>query len=274
VNEWVTNGAAGAVTVTPVKGIRADYPSVDAGHGVALANFAQVFVAGAAGTYVSLIHPLYVNNDQAQAKLQLGLGWTSATEMSSLSDGVLTGLETLLTNRTNTVHGISRSTIRQYLPTHKDGHSNELSFNMLYSAIAQHVNRNRGMLPEWSIVGMNPVPYSSMVSASENDRRITEGSGIRGEKGAKYIEIFGKKFQLESSSVQKKGLVYCIADKSVKLKDGELRDITVSGQNQFLTIRDGQRVNVVEAYGEVVGECCVEGVRRSMFINNFKFSTF
>jgi len=274
VNEWVENGAAGVVTVTPVKGIRCDYPSVDAGHGVALGNFAQVFVAGAAGTYISLVHPLYINNTQASAKTQLGLGWTSATEISAISDGVLTGLETLLTDRTHTVHGIARGAIRQYLPTHKDGHMNDLSYNMIYSAIAQHVNRNRGTLPEWSILGMNPVPYSSMVSASENDRRITEGTGIRGEKGAKYIEVFGKKFQLESSSVQKKGLIYCVADKAVKLKDGELSDITVSGQNQFLTIRDGNRVNVIEAYGEVVGEMAVEGVRRCMYIDNFKYSTF
>jgi hypothetical protein len=274
VDEWVPNGAAGAITVTPRKGIRADYPAVDAGHGILINNFAQVFAAGAAGTYLSLIHPLYTVNEQAGGKLQLGLGWGAATEMSRLNDGWLTGLETLLTDRTHTVHGIQRSTIRQYLPTRKDGHANDLSYNMLYSLLAQHVNRNRGALPEFSIVGMNPIPYSSMVSASENDRRISEGKGIRGEEGAKFIKIFDKKFQLESSSVQKKQLIYCIPDKAIKLKDGELSDITVSGQNQFLTIRGGQRVNVIEAYGEVVGELCVEGVRRCAYLENFKFSTF
>jgi len=274
VTEWVPNGAAGAITVTPNKGLRADLPTVDAGHGVALANFAQVFVAGATGTYLSLVHPLYINNTQAKAKEQLGLGWTSATEISTIHDGVLTGLETLLVNRTNTVHNIARNAVRQYLPTYKDATNNDISYAMLYSLIAQHVNRNRGTLPEWSILGFNPIVYSSMVSASESDRRITEGTGIRGEKGAKYIEIFGKKFQLEASSCQKKGYVYCVADKAVTLKDGELKNITADGQSEFIAIRDGQRVNVIQAFGEVRGEMCIEGVRRCAVLTNFKYSTY
>lgn len=272
-DEWVPGGG-GAVTVAPIKGLRADLPSTDAGHGVALTNFAQFFAAGAAGTWAYLIHPLYINQTQADAKTQLGLGWTSSTELDKISDGILTGLEALLTDREHVIHGIDRNTVRQYLPTYKRGHSNEMSYNMLYAALSQHVNRNRGTLPKWSVIGMNPIVYSSMISQSENDRRISEGTGVRGEEGAKYIKIFDKKFQLEASSVQKKPLVYCIADKHIVLKDGDLRRISVDGQSSFLAIQGGQRVNVEEAYGEVVGELCIEKARNNLFIDNFKYSTF
>ena len=272
VSEWVASGT-GAVTVTPYRGRTADYVAVatDTVFGASINDLALIF-GGETAHYASLIHPQYLAESQASAKLQVGLGWASTTDIATISDGVFTGLETLLLNQSNTVHNINRASVMQYLPTIKDNGGKDVTFNTLYAFLAQHHNRNRKVQTDWSTVLMNPITYSNMVALSENDRRITEGVGIRGEDGAKYIQFGGKKYQLESHSVMRRDRIFTIANKAITLHDGKIESVEVGGQKEFLSIQNGQRVNINEAYATVAGEMSVKGLRRCGVITNFKTS--
>jgi hypothetical protein len=271
-SEWVVGGT-GAVTVTPYRGRSADFlaAATDTVFDATI-NDLNLILGGETAHYAALIHPQFVSETQAAAKLQLGIGWASTTDISTIHDGVLTGLETLLLNQSNTIHNINRASVMQYLPTIKDNGGKDVTFNTLYAFLAQHHNRNRKMQTDWSAVLMNPITYSNMVALSENDRRITEGVGIRGEDGAKYIQFNGKKYQLESHSTMRRDRIFTIANKAITLHDGKIESVEVGGQKEFLSIQNGQRINVNEAYATVCGEMSVKGLRRCGVITNFKAS--
>jgi hypothetical protein len=270
--EWCAGGS-GVVTVTPVRGRRVEFVAVgtDTVFGGTIADLALVF-NGETDHYAAIIHPNYVVQNAAAAKLQLGLGWTSTTEISTLNDGVFTGLETLLMNRSNTVHNISRSNVLQYLPSLKDNGGRDLTFNSFFAFISEHHNRNRGTVTDWNLMLMNPLVEASLISLSELDRRIVEGKGVRGEDGAKMIKMGGKNYQFESHSVMRKDRVFMLAKDAVTLHDGKIEDVEVGGQKEFLSIQGGARINVVEAYATVTGEMSVQGLRRCGAIHNFKAS--
>lgn len=269
-SEWVSGGT-GAVTVTPFRGRSADKlaAATDTVFDAQINDLNLIF-GGETAHYVSLIHPHNVNQSQPFAKLQLGIGWTSTTEISTISDGVMTGLETLVMNQSNTVHNINRKNVLQYLATYKDNGSRELTFNSLYSFIAQHHNRNRKSQTDWSILSMNPITEASMIGLSELDRRIVEGKGIRGEDGARMIRMGGKNYQFESHSTMRRDRIFVLAKDALTLYDGKLENVEVGGQKEFLQIQDNARVNVNEAYATITGEMCVKGLRRCGAIHNFK----
>jgi hypothetical protein len=270
VSEWVSGGT-GAVTVTPYRGRSVNFiaAATDTVFDAQINDLNLIF-GGESAHYVSLIHPQYVAQDQAAAKLQLGIGWGATTEISTISDGIFTGMETLLMNESNTVHNISRANVLQYLPTIKDNQNRDLTFNTMFAWIAQHHNRNRKSANEWNLILQNPITEASLIGLSELDRRITEGKGIRGEDGAKMIRMGGKNYQFESHSVMRRDRVFTIAKGALTLHDGKIEDVSVDGQTQFLTVDGGQRINVTEAYATVTGEMSVKGLRRCGAIKNFK----
>lgn len=269
-SEWVASGT-GAVTVTPYRGRMVDFVAVgtDTVFDAQINDLALIF-GGETAHYVSLIHPLYVNQNQALAKLQLGIGWASTTEISTISDGIFTGLETLLMNTSNTVHNIARGSVQQYLPTIKDNLNRDLTFNTVFAWLAEHHNRNRKSQNEWNLMLMNPLTEASLIGLSELDRRIVEGTGIRGEDGAKMVKIGGKKYQFESHSVMRRDRVFCLAKGAFTLHDGKLENVEADGQKQFLSLSGSSRLNVIEAYATVTGEMSVKGLRRCGAIKNFK----
>lgn len=270
----------GVVTVTFRKGVRADLvvSATDADYNDPIADLALVLSATASTdslpTKIAMVHPLFINESQAAAREQLGVGWTGATDLGFIHDGIMTGLEALLCNESNTVHGIDRANVLQFLATSKDNGQKDLTFNSLYSFLSQHVNRNRKMQFEWSSLMMNPITYSSMISLSELDRRITEGKGIRGEEGAKLIQMHGKKFQLDEHSSQRHDRIYCLAKGAVEMHGGKENLIKVGGQGEYLAMVNGRRTNVVESYYEVSGETTLECPRVNGFMKNFKIATY
>jgi hypothetical protein len=66
--------------------------------------------------------------------------------------------------------------------------------------------------------------------------------------------------------------IFTIANKAVTLHDGKIESVEVGGQKEFLSIQNGQRVNINEAYATVCGEMSVKGLRRCGCITNFKTS--
>lgn len=272
-SSWVSGGT-GTVTVTPYRGRTVDGVLVgtDTVFGASINDLSLVIGATEDVQYQALMHPGYVHSTQAEAKLQLGVGWTSATEMSSLSKYVPTGLDTLLSNESNTVHGVSRVTVLQQLPTIVKNKNKELTFNTFFQALAQHHARNRKKLPEWSVLYMNPLTEASLISLSEANRVIIEGEGIRGKKGAKWIEFGGKKFQFETSSTMRKDRIFGIADGCLALYDGNLKDVSFSGQKDFPKLIGGVRVDVTQRYANVTAETAVRNLRLNMVIKDFKTS--
>lgn len=277
---WCASNATGVVTFTPIKGLRSDNPAADAefanppgGAGQA-ATAVENFLAAA--RLNALIHPLYINDVQASALLQLGSGWTSATDLATIHDGILTGLDAHITNKVNTIHNINRAAVRQYLATVKDNQGKDLTFNTLFSFLAQNDtrNRNRKDMAKWYGVLMNPLVFSSLVSLSELDRRVTEGKGVRGEEGAKLIKFGDRTYQLDTHTSMRLDRCYSLAKGGLSLYDAKLEPVEVNGQNQFLTIANGQRINVIEAYSTLTGEFCVNMPRDCGAIRNFKFSKY
>lgn len=275
---WTDN--AGTVTVTPRKGVRSDLEpsSVDAQFGVTIPTFAMVFSPTVSldtkPTKVALIQPLFINQNNAQALEQLGIGWTGGTDLGQISASVFTGLDSLLTNETNTVHGIDRLNVMQFLATRKDNQNKDLTFNSLFSLLSTHTNRNRSMKFDWSALMINPIGYSSMISLSELDRRITEGKGMRGEEGAKLIRMHGKTFQLEEHSSMRLDRIYCLAKGSVEMHGGKESLVKVGNQGEFLSLVNGRRTNVVESYYDVTGELVMETPRVNAYMRNFKITNF
>lgn len=280
-DRWCSAAASGAVTATPLKGIRPEFPSSDSEFGNPPGGSGQAASAvedflTLSTKYPTMIHPLYVAENQAFAKLQLGIGWAATTDIDKISDGVFTGLESHIMNKSNTIHNINRAAVRQYLATIKDNGGRDLTFNTLYSFLAQNDtrNRNRKDMAKWYGVLMNPLVYSSMVSLSELDRRVVEGRGIRGEEGAKLIKFGDRNYQLDTHTSMRHDRLYCLPNKGLTLYDGQLEPVEVGSQNQFLSISGGARTNVVEAYSTITGEFCVNMPRDCGAIRNFKFSKY
>ena len=283
-DRWVGSTATGVVTFTPVKGIQAQMPAVDAeltgavpSGGAGNAATAVEDFLTLATKYPTIIHPLYLAESQTSAKLQLQIGWASTTDLATISDGILTGLDAHITNKTNTIHNINRAAVRQYLATIKDNGGKDLTFNTLFSFLAENDTRNRKRkdMAKWYGVLMHPLVFSSLVSLSELDRRVSEGTGIRGEDAAKLVKFGDRKYQLDTHTNMRLDRVYSLAKGSLSLYDGKLDPVEVGGQSQWLTINsDGKRVNVVEAYSTVTGEFCVNMPRDCGAIRNFKFSKY
>lgn len=269
---WCSASASGVVTATTIKGIRPERPAADA----AFADAVNLTAFFAATNYPAMIHPLYVNESQAYAKLQLGIGWTSATDLSIISDGVVTGLEAHLMNQSNTIHNINRASTRQYLATIKNNNAKDLTFNTLYAWLAQNATRNRKRkdFSRWSAVLFNPIVMSSLISLSELDRRITEGKGIRGEDGAKMIKFGNITYELDMHSSMRLDRVMAVAKGSFKLYDCKLTPVSVGGQNQWLTVTGGNRINSIDAYSTMIGEACLRMPRDCGAIRNFKISKY
>lgn len=269
--EWVSGGT-GAVTVTPYRGRTVDYVAVgtDTVFGASINDLNLVIGSATTDHYQTVMHPGYIHGTQAEAKLQLGIGWAATTEMSSLSKFVPTGLDTLLTNDANTVHGINRASILQHLPTIVGNNNRELTFNTFLAALTEHQNRNKKALPEWSVMYMNPLVESSLIALSEASRMITDGNGVRGRSNKKFIEKGGKKFQFEASSCMRGDKIYCIADGTMTLYDGSMKDVNIGGVSIFPQLVSGSRVDVSEKYATCTAEMAVKKLRLNMVINNFK----
>jgi hypothetical protein len=270
-SEWVSGGT-GVVTVTPYRGrtVEGTLAATDTVFGATINDVNLIIGAALTDQYQTVMHPGYVHSTQAEAKLQLGLGWTSATEMSSLSKYVPTGLDTLLTNVANTVHGINRASILQHLPTVSNANGRELTFNTFLAALTDHQNRNKKQLPEWSVMYMNPLVESSLIALSEASRILIDGPGVRGKEGKVFIQKGGKKFQFETSSCMRQDKIYCVADGTMTLYDGAMKDVNIGGVSIFPQLVSGSRVDVSEKYTKVTAEMAVKKLRLNMVINNFK----
>lgn len=270
---WVSGGT-GAITVTPYRGRTVDGQLVatDTVLGAQI-NDINLVIGAALDTHAQcLMHPGYHAPTQAEARLQLGIGWSSATEMSSLSKYVPTGLHTLLCDRTHTVHGINRASVRQHLPTYHDNNGQELTFNTFNLALSTHQNRNHKDMTDWAVMYMNPLVASSLIALSEGSRIICEGDGLRGQKGKKLIVKNGTTYEFEDSSVMRKDKIYCIAKECMYLYDGNLRPVKFGGVELFPQLVSGNRVDVTEKYAKVLGEAVIKNPRRCMVIDNFKTS--
>jgi len=270
-NEWVP-GAAGAITVSLARGRTVDgmAAATDTVFGAGLADISLFCGASLSDQYQTIMHPGYIHSTQAEAKLQLGYGWTANTEMSTLSKYVPTGLETLLCDTTHTVHGIHRANVLQHLPTVVTNHGRELTFNTFLSALTDHHNRNRKMLPEWTVLYMNPIVESSLIALSEASRILCDGEGVRGRSNKKFIKRGEKNFQFESSSCMRADKVYGIADGTVTLYDGQLKPVSIGGVSVFPQLVNGYRVDVSEKHANVTAECAIKTPRKNMVIQDFK----
>ena len=215
----------------------------------------------------------------------LGLEWdanvdplyTAATDVSLINPYLMTGMDTLLFNDTNMVHGIPRYSIQQILPTKKDWNTQPLTFNSLFAGLAEHVTRNREKaansadITQWNLLTMNPLVYTSLLSLSEADRRITDEKGIRGTS-AKYINYGAKKFELDQASWMRMDRVIGLPKDAIKMYGGTIEPVESGGQKEFLSLVGGRRTNAVESYNSITSEMCVENLRSCFFGHNFSFS--
>lgn len=204
----------------------------------------------------------------AIGRLQLGLGWTSDTQIDKISPFVVTGFETLMKNMTNTIHGIKRSKIIQMLPTAGDGLGRPLDLSMLNRWITTHVLRNEGKLPEWSTIIMNSLVYSYFEVAFMKDMKVeqTEQGGF----AAHYIIVSGKKFKLTGHPGVRHDTIFAIPDKVVTLYGMEVTPVNVGGTSTFIALDSaGRRVNAEEQYFTTYGEQVIEDLKACAFLTNF-----
>jgi hypothetical protein len=270
---WVPGGT-GAVTVTPFRGrtIDGQTAAIDTVFGLQIADINLVIGAAITDQYQTLIHPEYIHTTQAEAKLQLGQGWTSSTEMSSLCKYVPTGLHTLLCDRTHTVHGINRSSVLMNLPTYISNYGAELTFNSFLRALTDHTTRNRKALPDWNVMLMNSLVKSSLISLSESSRMIQTGDGVRGKPNKQFMNVNGKMFQFEDSSCMRADKVYAIADGTMHLYDGQLKPVSIGGVSIFPALVDGERTDVSMKHSNLTCEMVVKGARKNLVIDDFKIT--
>lgn len=225
----------------------------------------------------------------AMGKAMLGIGWdynvqaspasVSSTDVSLLNPYFVTGLESLLTNDANVVQGIPRYSIQQMLPTKKDCEGQPLSFNTLFSFLAEHYVRNRDRDPnsadvtQWNLLTMNPIVYSSLLSLSEADRRITDDKGIRGTS-CKSIQMGNKKFELDMHSAMRLDRIYALPKDSIKMYGGTMDPVEVDGQKVFMSLNsNGKRTNAMEQYFTIQSEQYVDNLRDAAFLRNFSINT-
>ena len=263
---------AGALYCFPIAGLTAAYgTSIALTYGTATAKgFTNIFAPAALTTAVYLVHPLYIPNTLAMGRAMLGLGWVvGTTDITQINPYIATGLETLVMERRYVVHGVNRNKVLQYLPTVKDIDGANLKFNTFFTFLAEHFNRNRSMETDWSILPMNPIVYTSMVSQSEQQRVIIDGKGIRGEDGAKLIKFGGKTYQLEMNTTMRKNRIYLLPKNCIEMYGGTIEKVDVNGQSSFLTLVNGRRVNVIESYNTVQVENVMRSPREAGAIRGF-----
>jgi hypothetical protein len=216
----------------------------------------------------------------------LGLQWdanvdplyTASTDVSLINPYLMTGMDSLLFNDTNMVQGIPRYSVQQILPTKKNWNAQPLTFNSLFSGIAEHVTRNREKtanssdITQWNLLTMNPLVYTSLLSLSEADRRITDEKGIRGTS-AKYINYGAKKFELDQASWMRMDRVIGLPKDAIQMYGGTIDPVEAGGQKEFLSLVGGRRTNAVESYNSITSECCIENLRSCFVGHNFQFSS-
>jgi hypothetical protein len=226
-------------------------------------------------------------SNAAAARAVLGLGWDinvdpnyspTALDISLVNPYLVTGIETLLFNETNMVQGVPRYSIQQYLPTKKDLNAQPLTFNSLFSGVAEHYVRNRDKDPnssdiiQWNLLDMNPLTYTSILSLSETDRRITDDKGIRGTS-CKVIQVGNKKFELNMNSSMRLDRIVGLPKDSVQMKGGTLDPVDIDGQKQYMALNStGRRTNAYEQYYTIQAEQYVENLRDTLYFRNFTIS--
>lgn len=220
----------------------------------------------------------------AAARAILGLGWDpavdanydpAAIDVSLVNPYLMTGIESLVYNDTNMVHGIPRYAVQQVLPTKKDNNAQELTYNSLFGLLVEHVNRNREKSGDASasfkqnMLTMNPLAYSSLMSLSEKDRMIIDDKGIRGTS-AKVIQLGDKKFELDMNSTMRTDRISCLPKDSIYMYGGTMESVDLDGQKQFMALNsNGKRTNAYEMYFTVSGEQKIENLRECAFLRNF-----
>lgn len=203
------------------------------------------------------------------ARLILGFGWTDTTELTLINPYVPTGMMALVTNTTNTVNGINRTSVPQINPTKRDCGKATLTFDQMFKFVTDHANRNKDLIPDWSVLLMGTLAYESMINQSELDRRITEAKGIRGEDSAQMIRINGKNFQFESHTAQRNDYINALPKGVIEMHGGKFEPVTAGSQSEFLQLANGRRINNIESYQTVVLEYCLRMPRASAFMTNY-----
>jgi len=302
----------GTVTVSPLLGRTTDLvaPSVKTAVNLAAVFNPQSLTSGTATanpTAVFLVNPGFVptgsnsygypNIDFSQytqgnftstaaaaARALLGLGWDpavdslydpAAIDVSLVNPYLMTGIESLVYNDTNMVHGIPRYSVQQILPTKKDNNAQALTYNSLFGLLVEHVNRNREKSGDIeasfmeNLLTINPIGYSSLLSLSEQDRMITDDKGIRGTS-AKVIQLGNKKFELDMNSSMRVDRISCLPKNSLYMYGGTMEPVNLDGQKQFMALNsNGRRTNAYEMYFTVSGEQKIENLRECAFLRNF-----
>jgi len=220
------------------------------------------------------------------ARRILGLGWDinvdsgydPTVDVSLINPFLMTGMDSLLFNDTNIVQGIPRYSVQQILPTKKDWNNQPLTFNSLFGLIAEHVTRNREKDPngaeavQSNLLMQNPLVYTSLLSLSEADRRITDAVGIRGTS-CKQINYGTKKFELDQASWMRMDRIVSIPKDGIKMYGGTLDPVNIDGQTQFMSLNSSaRRQNSFESYFSTACEMCIENLRDSMFGRGFSIS--
>jgi len=269
-NEWVTG--TGPYTVSLVRGRSAGGipAATDTVFGLPLADISLFIGAALDDQYQTMIHPGYLNPTQAQAKEQLGIGWTSATNIDLLSAYVPTGLHALLCDREHVLHGISRSSVLMNLPTYISQGGGELTFNTFLAALTEHSTRNRGKMADFSVMLMSPLVSASLIALSESNRIVMDREDVRGRKNRKIIQLGDKTFVFEDSSCMRKDKIYCINDGSPKMYDGQLRPVSIGGVSAFPLLIDGERRDATVKHANVTCEMVLKNARTNMVIDDFK----
>jgi hypothetical protein len=226
----------------------------------------------------------FTSSAAAAARALLGLGWDpavdslydpAAIDVSLVNPYLMTGIESLVYNDTNMVHGIPRYSVQQILPTKKDNNAQALTYNSLFGLLVEHVNRNREKAGDIesafkeNLLTINPIGYSSLLSLSEQDRMITDDKGIRGTS-AKVIQLGNKKFELDMNSTMRVDRISCLPKNSLYMYGGTMEPVNLDGQKQFMALNsNGKRCNAYEMYFTVSGEQKIENLRECAFMRNF-----
>ena len=216
----------------------------------------------------------------------LGLGWDvnvdsaydPTVDVSLINPYLMTGMDTLLYNYTNKVQGIPRYSIQQILPTEKNWNNQPLTFNSLFSGIAEHVTRNRDKsansseITQFNLLQMHPLVYTSLLSLSEADRRITDEKGIRGTS-AKFINYGAKKFELDQASWMRMDRIMGLPKDGIQMYGGEIQPVEIDGQRQFMALNSSaRRTNAFESYNQITCEQKIEDLRDCFWGHGFQIT--
>lgn len=232
----------------------------------------------------------YINASDSydSARVMLGIGWDSSIDasadpskidVSQVNPYLMTGLESLIFNKTGVVHGINRAAIQQILPSEKDFEAQPLTFNGLYSGLTEHYARNRDKDPnsssaaQFNILSMQAVTYSHLLSLSEQDRRIIDDTSVRGT-ACKAITVGTKKYELDMNTTMRTDRIVGLPKDALKQDGGTIAPVSVSGQKEFLSIgTNNRRTNATESYYTVEGETYCDNLRDCFFARNFTINT-